>query len=105
MAKNFPKTLKSVILILLIGLIIRSIIAFYLYPGYDEAYYYLYSKNLDWSYFDHPIFVALTTGFGVWLTGEVNQFTIRLGTLVLYTISLYILYLISKKFLMKQLLY
>lgn len=97
MAKNFPKTLKSVILILLIGLIIRSIIAFYLYPGYDEAYYYLYSKNLDWSYFDHPVFVALTTGFGVWLTGEVNQFTIRLGTLLLYTISLYILYLISKK--------
>lgn len=92
-----PQTLKPVILILLLGLVLRSIIAIYLYPGYDEAYYYLYSKNLDWSYFDHPIFVALTTGFGVWLTGEVNQFTIRCGTLFLYTISLFILYLTSQK--------
>lgn len=96
MDKKSYFTLKPVVLILLIGLILRSIIAFYLYPGYDEAYYYLYSKNLDWSYFDHPVLVALTTGFGVWLTGEVNQFTIRYGTLLLYTISLFLLYLTSK---------
>lgn len=83
--------------ILMLGLIIRTIIAIFLYPGYDEAYYYLYSYNLDWSYFDHPIFVALTTGVGVWLTGEVNQFTIRIGTLILSTASLYLLYLTGKK--------
>lgn len=97
MEKKRRQILKPVILILLIGLFLRSIIAFYLYPGYDEAYYYLYSKNLNWSYFDHPLFVAITTGLGVWLTGEVNQFTIRLGTLILYTVSLFILYLTSQK--------
>lgn len=86
-----------VINILFLGLIIRTIIAIYLYPGYDEAYYYIYSQNLDWSYFDHPLLVSLTTGLGVWLTGEVNQFTIRIGTLIIFTGSLYFLYLTGKK--------
>jgi len=44
------------------GLLFRCVIAFWLYP-FDEAYYYLY-LHLDWSYFDHPVLVALTTGFG-----------------------------------------
>jgi len=48
------------------GLLFRCVIAFWLYPGFDEAYYYLYSLHLDWSYFDHPVLVALTTGFGPW---------------------------------------
>ncbi len=96
---NSPHTVTT---ILFIGLIIRTIIAVYLHPGYDEAYYYLYSKNLDWSYFDHPVFVALTTGFGVWITGEINQFTIRIGTLIVFTLSLYLLYLTGRKLLNHQ---
>ncbi len=87
----------SVFLILLIGLLFRSFIAFWLLPGYDEGYYYLYTKHLDWSYFDHPVFVALTTGFGVWLTGVTSPFTLRIGTLILYTGSLFLLYLTSVK--------
>ncbi|MGI0483336.1 ArnT family glycosyltransferase, partial [Geminocystis sp. CENA526] len=84
-------------IVLLVGLMIRVIIAIYLPAGYDEAYYFIYTQNLDWSYFDHPVFVALTTGLGVWLTGEVNQFTIRIGTLIITTGSLYCLYLTGKK--------
>ena len=64
---------------------------------FDEAYYYLYSLHLDWSYFDHPLLVALTTGFGPWLTGVVSQFTIRLGTLIGYTGSLLLLYLTCRR--------
>jgi hypothetical protein len=79
------------------GLLFRGLIAFWLYPGFDEAYYYAYSLNLDWSYFDHPVLVALTTGFGTWLTGEVSQFTIRLGPLILHTGSLVFLYLTAAK--------
>ncbi|WP_446684754.1 ArnT family glycosyltransferase [Cyanobacterium sp. IPPAS B-1200] len=96
-SKNTQTIQKKVYIILIIGLIVRSIIAFFLNPGYDEAYYYLYAKNLDWSYFDHPPLVALTTGIGVWITGIVNQFTIRIGTLILHTGSLYLLYLTGKK--------
>ncbi|HAC63882.1 MAG TPA: 4-amino-4-deoxy-L-arabinose transferase [Cyanothece sp. UBA12306] len=85
----------SVVQLLLLGLILRCIIAVWLLPGYDEGYYYLYSQHLDWSYFDHPVLVALTTGFGVWLTGIASPFTLRLGTLILYTGSLLLLYLTS----------
>ena len=85
------------LLLLIGGLLVRCIIAFWLYPGFDEAYYYLYSLHLDWSYFDHPVLVALTTGFGPWITGVVSQFTIRLGALILYTGSLLLLYLTSTR--------
>ncbi|BAQ64469.1 glycosyltransferase family 39 protein [Geminocystis sp. NIES-3709] len=94
--KNSSILSYPITVILVVGLIIRAIIALYLQPGYDEAYYYLYTQNLDWSYFDHPFLVSLTTGLGVWLTGEVNQFTIRFGTLIITTGSLYFLYLIGK---------
>lgn len=91
------KTNQLVLILLVGGLLFRSFIAFWLYPTFDEAYYYLYSLHLDWSYFDHPVFVALTTGFGPWLTGDVSQFTIRLGALILYTGSLVLLYLTSNR--------
>ncbi len=77
---------------LLGGLACRSVIAAGLLTGWDEAYYYLYTQHLSWSYFDHPVMVAVTTGIGPWLTGYVSQLTIRLGTLVLFTGSLVLLY-------------
>ena len=83
---------RSVVLILIAGLVFRSLIAFWLPPGFDEAYYYLYTLHPDWSYFDHPPLVALSTAFGVWLTGNVSPFTIRLGALLLFTAALYFLY-------------
>lgn len=88
---------QSVLFLLVGGLLFRCVIAFWLYPGFDESYYYLYSLHLDWSYFDHPVLVALTTGFGPWVTGVVSQFTIRLGSLILHTGSLLLLYLTSAK--------
>ncbi|MBE9077611.1 glycosyltransferase family 39 protein [Romeria aff. gracilis LEGE 07310] len=77
---------------LLGGLLYRSVIAWAMPPGFDEAYYYLYTRHLDWSYFDHPLMVALTSGFGLWLTGMVSPLTLRLGALGLFTGSLYLLY-------------
>ncbi|MDJ0530632.1 MAG: glycosyltransferase family 39 protein, partial [Microcystis sp. M53600_WE12] len=88
---------RMAVYLLIGGLLFRIIIALGLYPGYDEAYYYVYSHNLDWSYFDHPPIVAISTGFGTWITGLVNQFTIRFGTLLLYTGSLCLLYLTALK--------
>lgn len=91
------KTNQLVLFLLVGGLLFRSFLAFWLYPTFDEAYYYLYSLHLDWSYFDHPFLVALTTGFGPWLTGVVSQFTIRMGALICYTGSLVLLYLTGKR--------
>jgi 4-amino-4-deoxy-L-arabinose transferase-like glycosyltransferase len=85
---------RAAIIILLAGFLVRLVIASWLHPGFDEAYYYLYTLHPDWSYFDHPPLVAWTTNFGIWLTGgEVSQLTIRIGTLLIYTGSLIFLYL------------
>jgi 4-amino-4-deoxy-L-arabinose transferase-like glycosyltransferase len=84
---------RTALIILLTGFLVRLVISIYLNPGFDEAYYYLYTLHPDWSYFDYPPLVTLTTGIGVWLTGQVSQFTIRIGTLLLYTGSLLFLYL------------
>ncbi|MGB5913301.1 MAG: hypothetical protein WBG63_00445, partial [Phormidesmis sp.] len=58
---------KALVTLLVGGLIFRSIIACFLPPGFDEAYYFLYTQHLDWSYFDHPLAVALSAGIGIWL--------------------------------------
>jgi hypothetical protein len=89
-----PKTVQSQVLfrLLLGGFIFRTLVAIWLFPGFDEAYYYLYSRHLNWSYFDHPVMVALTTGVGWWLTGIISPLTIRLGSLVIYCLSLGLLY-------------
>ena len=84
------------------GLLLRGAIAFWLPPGFDEGYYYLYTLHPAWSYFDHPLLVALTTGFGPWLTHIVSPFTIRLGTLLLHTGSLLLLYLTSARLFSKR---
>ena len=88
----FPKLSPGLWLLLSAGLALRGTIAYFLPPGFDEAYYFLYTRNLDWSYFDHPAAVAVSTGAGVWITGIASPFTIRLGALGLYTLSLWLLY-------------
>lgn len=95
LTKPSTKHHQLVMALLLGGLVLRGAIAFFLHPGFDEAYYYLYTLNPDWSYFDHPPLVSLTTAFGIKLTGIVSQFTLRLGSLLLYTGSLIFLYLTS----------
>jgi 4-amino-4-deoxy-L-arabinose transferase-like glycosyltransferase len=89
---SISKLNQTILVLLGFGLLFRSIVAFWLPAGFDEAYYYIYTQHLDWSYFDHPPLVAFTTGLGVWLTGFVSQFTIRLGSLIAYTATLYFLF-------------
>ena len=51
----------------------------------DEAYYWMFSKNLAWGYFDHPPMVALLIKFGEFF-GHAPFFT-RLGTVLLTTVT------------------
>ena len=83
---------SSLWIILVGGFIFRSLIAYFLPVGFDEAYYFLYSRHLNWSYFDHPLAVAWSAGSGLWLTGYTSPFTVRLGALTLFTGSLWLLY-------------
>ncbi|PZV15575.1 MAG: 4-amino-4-deoxy-L-arabinose transferase [Leptolyngbya sp.] len=92
-----PGWSQGLLALVLGGLIYRTIVAIWMLPGFDEAYYYLYSRYLNWSYFDHPPIVALTTGVGWWLTGVISPFTIRIGAVVLYCLSLGLLYLAATR--------
>ena len=77
--------------------LLRLLIAWLLPPGFDEAYYFLYTQHWDWSYFDHPVMVALTTAIGPWLTGYISPLTLRLGALVLYGLSTGLLSLTGRR--------
>jgi 4-amino-4-deoxy-L-arabinose transferase-like glycosyltransferase len=46
-------------------------------PGDDEAYYWDWSRQLDWSYFDHPPMVAWLIGASTGLLGD-SVFAVRL---------------------------
>lgn len=46
--------------------------------GLDEAYYWYWAKNLDWSYYDHPPMIAYIISFFTNLGGDSELF-VRLG--------------------------
>jgi hypothetical protein len=62
----------------------------------DEAYYWMYSRFLDWGYFDHPPMVAVFIRLGYGLFH--NQLGLRLLTVLLNPLGLYLLWLIAKKY-------
>lgn len=52
----------------------------------DEAYYWVYSRFIDWGYFDHPPMVALMIKAGYALFP--NPFGLRLFTVLMSTVTL-----------------
>lgn len=64
--------------------------------GNDEVYYYTYALQLDWNHFDHPpmvgLFIRLTT-LNLWL---VNEFTIRLGSVLVAACSTWFIFKLGK---------
>ena len=62
----------------------------------DEAYYWVFSRYLDWGYFDHPPMIALLVKMGYAIFP--NELGVRLFPLLLNLLSLVIIEkLISKK--------
>ncbi|MCR8557924.1 glycosyltransferase family 39 protein [Mucilaginibacter sp. BJC16-A38] len=62
----------------------------------DEAYYWMYSRYLDWGYFDHPPMVALFNRIGDSIMH--NELGLRLLTVLASSASIYLLWLILKKY-------
>ena len=62
----------------------------------DEAYYWMYSRYLDWGYFDHPPMVALFIRIGDMLMH--NELGLRLFTVLLSSASIYLLWLTLKSY-------
>ncbi len=60
----------------------------------DEAYYWVYSKFLDWGYFDHPPMIALMIkGGSLLFSGELG---VRLIVVLMGTASIYIIERLTK---------
>ena len=87
---------KTIWYFLLAWTILNIIQAYTLELHADEAYYWLYSRFLDWGYFDHPPMVALFIRFGDSIMH--NELGLRLLTITASTASVYILWLILKSY-------
>jgi hypothetical protein len=63
----------------------------------DEAYYWIYSRLLDWGYYDHPPMVAIFIRIGDTLIPW-NELGVRLVTVITSTLTVYLLWLIAKRY-------
>ncbi len=71
--------------------LIRLFYIAYLPLAPDEAYYWYWSKHLDWSYYDHPPMVAYVMALFTALGGD-SEFFVRLGGLLCSVLGLVLLY-------------
>lgn len=74
---------RYVIILILLFSILRLLTAATLELGNDEAYYWLYSRDLQWNYFDHPPMIALWVRLST-LNGLLDQYEVfvRLGSII-----------------------
>ncbi|MBD3275031.1 MAG: phospholipid carrier-dependent glycosyltransferase [Candidatus Marinimicrobia bacterium] len=86
---------KAALLILFAGFVVRGIAAAIIPPGFDEAYYGVYTFFPAWGYFDHPPVVAFTAGLGRWVFRSDAVFFLRFGALLLFLGSAALLYEIT----------
>jgi hypothetical protein len=94
--QNIKQSDRPIWYFLLFWTILNVIQAATLQLHADEAYYWMYSKYLDWGYFDHPPMVALFIRLGDSIAH--TELCMRLITIITSSASIYILWLILKKY-------
>ncbi len=83
--------------LILVSTIVRCIIANLLELGNDEVYYYTYAQQLDWNHFDHPPLIGIFIRFFTLNLNWVNDFTMRLGPIVLAAFNTWCIATITKQ--------
>lgn len=90
----YPSFRFRVLLLIIITTLVRMIVASVVELGNDEAYYWTYSQQLQWNYFDHPpmvaIWIKLFTGN---LFLEQSELFIRLGSIVSCALSTWLIFI------------
>ena len=71
--------------------------------AHDEAYYWIYSRHLDWGYFDHPPFVGVVIKLFSFLPH--SEFAVRIGFILLQFASLFFIFALTANFWMGLLLF
>ncbi len=70
---------------------IKLVYLFFIPITPQEAYYWFYSQNLDWSYFDHPPMAAYSIWLGTNIFGD-NIFGVKFMAVVWYLFTSLLLY-------------
>lgn len=94
---------KTLRVSLLAVFILQLLISFGFELAHDEAYYWIYSRNLDWGYFDHPPFVGMVIKLFSFLPH--SEFAVRIGFIILQFVSLLLLLSITGSQLVSFLLF
>ena len=81
---------------LLLWLILNIIQAAFMEIHVDEAYYWVYSRFLDWGYYDHPPMVAVFIKIGTFLTQ--SELGARMLSVITNTAALYFLWKIVERY-------
>lgn len=85
-----------ILLILLVGFWIINVIQCAFTPlHYDEAYYWMFSRFLDWGYFDHPPMTPLLIRLGNFISS--GELGVRIIISILQPIYLFLFWLLIKR--------
>lgn len=77
--------------------VVKLIYLFFIPITPQEAYYWFYSQNLDWSYFDHPPMAAYSIWLGTNVFGD-NIFGVKFMAVVWYLLTSLLLYKTVSRF-------
>lgn len=94
--------MKKLTLLIILALVIKIILALIIPISYDEAYYWVWGQNLQWSYYDHPPFVSLLLKLGNIFNFENIKGGIRLPALLMSHGTLLLWIQISKNWLKNE---
>ncbi len=78
-SSRYARGAVALIAVLIVG---RLICAAVLPLAFDEAYYWLWSKELSFGYYDHPPMIALVIRLGTMIAGD-TEFGVRLVAVLL----------------------
>jgi glycosyltransferase involved in cell wall biosynthesis len=88
--------LKAFLLLLITTSVFRLFYIQWVELAPDEAYYYTWSRSLQWGYYDHPPMV----GFLIWVStiiGGPGEFGVRWGWVVMGALTTFLLYRLGAK--------
>jgi 4-amino-4-deoxy-L-arabinose transferase-like glycosyltransferase len=63
---------QLILLLIVVLIVVRGVVAAITPLAFDEAYYWQWSKNLAWGYYDHPPIIAFMVRAGTELFGDTS---------------------------------
>lgn len=94
---------KNLKITLIILFLFQILIAMGFELAHDEAYYWIYSRHLDWGYFDHPPFVGVVIRLFSFLPH--SEIAVRIGFIILQFCSVFLIFSLTSNWWMGLILF